>query len=365
MIYFKSLIVIFVSINFAFGFESKIDDLLYKYNTFKNFHGNVLVKQGDRVLYEKSLGVSQAEWNVGHNKHSRFMIASLSKSFTATLLLILEKEGALSIEDPVANYIQLPEGDKVNKQSWKKLKIKHLMNHTGGIRRDFRSTKFKHRSSYSIDASDLINPSLKYEDPFLFMPGEKFYYSNYGYVFLANIIENVTKKSFGNVLRIKILEPLKLKSTGEYHRSKKILFMSSGYFYNEDERLKKRCCDDASSLRGAAGLYSDVQDMMLWLETLFAKNSSIYDGNISEKLLESLIESEIDHSLYGYGLIVDTVGKLKRIHHSGHEYGYVSSMSWLPVKDIKIIVLSNRQSILAKNEAGEIAEKIALILQQD
>lgn len=360
-----SVVFLFLTFQSVFGFEAKVDDLIYRFHTFKNFHGNVLIKQGDIVLYEKSVGLAQVEWNISHNKNSRFMIASLSKSFSASLILLLEEEGKLNINDFVAQYVKLPEKSQVNLNYWKKLKIKHLMNHTSGFKRDFRSTGLKHRSSFSNMASDVITPSFQQEDPFISEPGERFYYSNYGYVLLAHLIESVSQKMYEDILKIKILMPLKLRATGEYHRMKKITFMSDGYFYNEDERLRKRCCDDATSLRGAAGLYSSASDLMLWLETLISNQSVISNQSLLTRLMSDLVPSDFDNSFYGHGLIQDNVGSLKRIHHSGHEYGYVSSMSYFPESDLKIIILSNRQSLLANNEANELAEQISLAIHLD
>lgn len=337
--------------------------LVERYNQRHSFDGNVLIKQKGEVLFEKSVGYAQAEWRVPNTSDSKFMIASLSKSFTAAQILIMQNKNLLSLEDLVSDHIKLPKESVVNRELWLKLKIKHLLNHTGGLKRDFFNAASGHRSTYQ-HLNKTIFHALEDNKIFISTPGEKFHYSNFGYVLLAGVIESAGTRFYEDELKNNILRDLKMFNTAEYHRLKYIEYMTDGYLLGERGLVSKRCCDDATSLRGAANLYSTASDLIIWLEAL-RDSKKTFGFDLLEEMLQDTVHSDLEGSYYGYGLVEEGVGSTHRIYHVGHEWGYQSSMSLYPKENLQIVVLANRHEFLGNaygNRADELSVEINKIL---
>lgn len=335
------LLAFFFSPHFSYAIKPSLDALVQKYHEKHRFHGNVLIRKDDQVIFSKSIGEAHVEWTVPHTRDSKFMIASLSKSFTAAMILQLQHQGELQVDDKVSDYILLPQKSSVSTDRWEKLTIKHLLHHTGGLKRDFEPA----RSDYNLLGSTVFY-ALNTGSAFVADPGTQYYYSNFGYVLLAAIIESTGIYFYEDQLRNTFLSPLNMDNTGEYHRMKSIKFMTQGYFYGENHRFSKRCCDDATALRGSANLYSTVDDLMTWLIAL--KNSNDHFGfDLLNEMTSDMVQGDADNSfLYGYGLFKEETKSGTRIHHNGHEWGYVSSMSMYPEHNLEIIVLANRHGFL-------------------
>ncbi len=347
------------SFSYAQVLTEVVDDLVKKYERKHSFHGNVLVVENGETVYSKSVGLARVESQTPNNMDSRFMVASISKTFTAAAILKLEKEGKLSIEDPVSEYVKLPKRSEIVQEDWDKIKVKHLLNHTSGLIRDFKETAFLNRSDFN-SLSDIVSRSLMSDKILVFEPGEKFYYSNFGYLLLAAVVQKASKSFFENYLKANFFFKHKLYSTDEYHRFKVIDNMSDGYFFNEDRRLRKRCCDDATALRGAASLYSTVGDLSLWLDFLSTEMYSEQETYI-EKMTKDIVQADFEDQYYGFGLMIDEVEGMQRIYHNGHEWGYVSVMSIYPELNLKIIVLANRHEFIGFsgfNAADSISKDI-------
>ena len=132
---------------------------------------------------------------------------------------------------------------------------------------------------------------------------------------------------------------LKMFNTGEYHRRKSISFMADGYFYNESNRINKRCCHDATVFTGSHSLYSDVSDLEKWWQEIHI-DKKVFSSKLIEKFLS--LRSEVDeHTQYGFGLFHDEYSQMKRVYHTGHEWGFVSLISYVEELDLTIIYLSN------------------------
>lgn len=359
----KILVLFLIPIICVFSYadqEEELGALVKKYHYRHSFHGNVLVRKNGEVFFEKSIGMANAEWNVPHTKDSKFMIASLSKSFTAAMILVLEKSGELSVEDLVSDYISQPVGSIINQDRWSKLQIKHLLNHTGGLKRDFSNVGSLNRSGQNR-LKDIVFHSFSNKPIFISNPGEKFYYSNFGYVLLAAIIEEANSHDYENTLKNHILRDAGIYDTGEFHRMKYLESMSSGYLYGSSRRISKRCCDDATSLRGAASLYSTTTDLANWLR-LIGNSSNLLGFNLVESMFRDTIDGEAEGTRYGYGLMRSSVSDTVRIYHTGHEWGFVSSMSLYPAEKLEIVVLANRHGFMGDanfNSADSLSLDIA------
>ena len=209
---------------------AQIDALLAKYHEYGQFNGAVLVAENGAVIYKKGFGDANMEWGVANTPATKFRIGSVTKQFTATLILQLMEEGKISLDGTISDYLPgypPAQGDKVT--------IHHLLTHTSGIPSYTGLPGFMQentRDPYAPDSFLTFFSSLDFE----FEPGSQWRYNNSGYFLLGAIIEKVTGKAYDEVLRERILDPLGLHNTGYEHNNDIIQNFASGH------RLRRRLC---------------------------------------------------------------------------------------------------------------------------
>ena len=365
MMSFKILFLFFALFSArAFGMTdigTKIHNVVERNHKQLSFHGNVMVKQGDRVVYKNSFGLADDSFDIPHTMESRFMIASVSKQFTAALILILAQEGLIDIYSPYGRYVDPPKNiSPGNREKWERFTIYELLTHTAGFYKDVRRTNNYHPEVYEPFMSLIIREQFAHYDVFVCSEKEV-RYSNFGYMLLAHLAEKVTGKTYENLLREKIFAPLGMDSSGEYHRMKNIKFMAEGHLYSGHvSRLRKRCCHDATSFRGAYSLYSDVGDMMAWLDNL----DSEYPAVLTKESVTIMTRSHFEMGSYakgisyGLGFYVDEFDGNRRYWHDGFEYGYLSFVSVIPEKKLKIVILSNRHRVIDELDSHQHIRKM-------
>jgi CubicO group peptidase (beta-lactamase class C family) len=331
----KSLFLLILLIGNTWG-QVDFQKILNSSQRGLNFSGNMLIQRGETILLKHSAGMAIREWDMAHDWDSRFMIASLTKQFTAYLVLSLVEEGKLSLDERVSELISLPKNAQTKAESWSKITVKDLLTHTSGLIRDVPRTEWMSPSEYNL-ISTVIDLSLLGKDVFFQAPGN-FHYSNFGYLLLAEIIEKKGLSFYERFLQKKILWPLKMRNTGEYHRMKVIKKMSHGYYYDEGRKIKKRCCRDAMTFTGSHNLYSTVEDLKIWMNELH-KPSGILNEKILTLMKTPQVETSFGH--YGYGLFIEEIQGKKTLWHNGHEWGFSSLLSFVPSEDLMIIYLSN------------------------
>ena len=155
------------------------------------FMGSVLVAKDGKVVFSKSYGMADLEWNVPNSPTTRFNIASMTKQFTAASILLLEDRGKLKTDDLVKKY--LPDAPS----SWDKITIYHLLTHTSGIPDD--------AAKYEPGTPD----KLVFNDrPLSFQPGEQWAYTNLGYIVLGYLLERISGQTYEGFVQENIFRPL-------------------------------------------------------------------------------------------------------------------------------------------------------------
>ncbi len=310
----------------------EINDFLQGFHDIKQFNGNVLVSQNGKVIFEKGFGYANFEWDIKHTPESKFRIASMTKQFTAMLILQLVHEGHVKLNSTISHYL-----NDYRKDISQKVTIHQLLNHTSGIPNYLRINGFiknNSRTTYSVDEfiKEFCSEDLDFE------PGSKFRYSNSGYSILGKIIEKVTQKSYQDALTQKILKPLGMMDTGFDSASTVLKSRVSGYENNLDGYENTDYLD--MSIPYAAGsMYSTARDLMIWDAALY-----------TEKLLNNKLAKKMyqvsTHRNYAYGWEVSKLpekefGKsLTRINHSGSINGFNTSITRI-IEDKYLIVLLN------------------------
>ncbi|MBP1223467.1 serine hydrolase [Flavobacterium sp. 1355] len=336
---------------FAQDKARQIDDLLSKYNEYGQFNGSALVAENGKIIFKKGFGQANMEWNISNQPDTKFRLGSITKQFTAFLIVKLAEEGKLKLDVPITTY--LPDYPKENGD---KITIHHLITHTSGIPNYTSAPNFlKEKSRNPSTPEEFVKTFNKL--PLDFKPGEKFSYSNSGYFLLGYIIEKITGKTYEQYLQETILTPLKMANTGFDH-SEVILKNRAAGYEKKGKSYVNSSFIDMSIPYAAGSLYSTVEDLYLWDQALYTTKL------LSEKSMESLFKSYIsfgDES-YGYGwfLSEEKIGdkQYKIIEHGGGINGFNTIISRVPADKNLVVLLNNTGGTIL----GEMNEAIRAIL---
>ena len=332
---------------------SKIEDLMALYAEYGQFNGSVLVAEDGEVVYKNGFGKANMEWDIPNESDTKHRLGSITKQFTAVLILQLVEEGKLKLDDPVSTYLpDYPKasGDKVN--------LHQLLTHSSGIP-NYTSFPnfFNEHSRNPYKSVEFIG---KFQDLDLeFEPGEKFAYSNSGYFLLGVIIEKVTGKSYEENLQERIFDPLNMKDSGFDHHEVILKKRASGYQKRGDSYSNAPYLD--MSIPYAAGsLYSTVEDLYLWDRAL-AANKLLSKEN-KDLMFVGHISSGNGAYGYGWGTNKMAMGasqdSLVVVGHGGGINGFNTLIDRVPANQDLIVLLNNTGG----TNLGEMSRNIFKIL---
>lgn len=333
----------------------KLDKLLSAYAESGKFNGSVLVAEKGNVIFKKGFGLADMEWNVPNKPDTKFRLASITKQFTAMAIMQLVEKGKLKLDVPISAY--LPDYPKKNSDV---ITIHHLLTHSSGIPNLTSFPGFsKNISRNAYSPLELVK--LFADSTLQFKPGEKFAYSNSGYMLLGYIIEKVTGKRYERVLQENIFTPLRMINTGYDHSRSLLKNRASGYEKNGRVYINANSID--MSVPYAAGaLYSTVEDMYLWDQALYG-NQLLRKENMDILYTKHISSGGNYHYGYGWGFggihLGNTSELIETIGHSGAIDGFVTQLTRIP-SDKSFIVLLNNTGGAAP--LGEMINSIAAIL---
>jgi len=334
--------------------KAKINKLLNNYNSYSKFMGSILVAQNGKELFKKGYGMANVEWDIPNDSDTKFRIASITKQFTAMLIIQLVSEGKLDLNVPISTY--LPDYPKKNADV---ITIHHLLTHTSGIPefddfvnyRDIERDRFKPKELLEIFAKGQLQ----------FTPGEKYAYSNPGYVVLGIIIEKITGKSYATALQDRIFTPLNMFNSGYDVNYEIIKKRASGYTNNylRGQYINVNYTD--MSIPYAAGsIYSTVEDLFKWDQALYTEQ--LVPKKYRDLLFGKHIPTRNRHYGYGWFMRGLPIGKsdeqVQVMVHGGGINGFRTLITRIPTTKSTIIILSN----LETTSVYEITQAIIGIL---
>jgi len=303
---------------------ARLNQIASSYTSNNAFMGAVLVVEGDRILLDRGYGSADLEWNIPNAPDVKFRLGSLTKQFTATLILLLQQDGKLSINDPVSRY--LADAPK----AWEKITIAELLGHTSGIP-DF--TSLKEFGTWRMNPHSVEEELAFFRDkPLEFEPGSCFDYSNSNYEVLGAIIEKVSGKKYAELLRERILDPLKMTHSGLDTDKLLLPKRAQGYEPNSGGLTPAR--SESMSIPWAAGsMYSTTGDLLKWEQGLFGGKVLSAD---SLKAMTTPGKGD-----YGLGVEIHDLGGNRVITHGGAIEGFSTNLTYVPDRRIAVVVLAN------------------------
>jgi len=304
--------------------QARLAQVAGSYAPDNAFMGAVLVARGDQVLLDKGYGQADLAWGLPNAPDVKFRIGSITKQFTAALVLMLRDEGKLSLADPVGRY--LPDAPK----AWDKVTLADLLGQTSGIP-DFTADKRFHEWAMSPRASAELLAFFE-PLPLTFEPGAKFSYSNSNYEVLGAVIEKVSGKSYADLLSERILKPLGMNDTGLDADDLILAKRAQGYRRGKDGLVQAR--SESLTVPWAAGaMYSTTGDLLRW-------QRGLYSGKLlsAASLAAMTTAGKGD---YGLGLLVIQHDGQRVIWHNGGIEGFHAFLAYAPERQVTVAVLSN------------------------
>lgn len=347
--YFNLLVLVLVCfiVNAQTDVSQKIDNLLEIYASNDSPGLSVKVIISGKPVYSKGFGFSNLDYNIKNTDSTVYDFASVSKQFTASAIWSLIQENKIRLEDDIRIYLpEFPDYGEV-------VKIKHLLNHTSGIR-NYHTLMylagFDYNSLY-YDNNTVLELATKQKN-LNHLPGEKVSYSNTNYNLLTIIIERISGQNLNDYLKHKIFDPLKMNSTFvRIEHGKPVKNKAVGY--KKDENGFKFSTSNQLSY-GAGSMYSSVNDLAIWTQIL--------NEHISEfkPLAQFLKQTETLNSgkkaNYANGLMIDTYKGFEVAGHSGQSFGGRSYLMAVKEKQIGIVVLTNFENYNATSIAYQILD---------
>ncbi len=313
----------------------KIHDLMNISTKYEKFNGSVLVAEKGEVIYKNGFGLSNMEFNIRNKTNTKHRLASISKQFTAMLIVQLVAEGKLKLNVPISTY--LPDYPKANGD---KITLHHLLTHTSGIP---NYTSFPNYGEIMRTPHTPMDLLKLFQDKALdFKPGASFSYSNSGYVLLGFIAEQITGKTYEQALKDKIFSPLGMNNTGYDNYRTMLRNRASGYD-KQGNTFKNASYIDMSVAYAAGALYSTVEDLHLWDRALYTEQL------IPKKYMDLVFEKHTSAwgNHYGYGWeigkmrIGNTQNQSSIIAHSGGVNGFNTKITRFTSNERVVILLNN------------------------
>ncbi len=306
-----------------------LNEYLLAANKENRFNGNALIAQRGKILLQKSYGYKNFAAHILNDSNTLFQIGSVTKQFTATVILKLQEEGKLSVNDKLDKYF--PQFQYAGE-----ITIENLLTHTSGI----------YNYTNDIDDNDsaiVCNPvdkqlalDIMFGHKLDFTPGTQFRYDNSGYYLLGLIIEKVTGKSYEQNVRDIIFEPLQMNHSLFDFKHTPGTNIATGYQTLNDSMQKEASAWrwDSTVSYAAGGIWSTTADMYKWVQAIANKKT------LSAKSWKAMLTPHLDK--YGYGVFIDSLFGKQTISHGGGIPGFIAYLSYYPTEDVTIILLNNQ-----------------------
>jgi len=293
------------------------------------FQGAALVARDGEVLISKGYGAANIANDVPNKPNTKFLLGSMTKQFTATAIMQLVEKGQVKLDDPITEY--LPDYPP---ETGNTITIHHLLSHTSGVPNHNRELISLMQSGQPVTPEELM---ATFRDlPLDFAPGEKYSYSNCGYVVLGAIIEHVSGQSYDAYLQEHIFGPLGMSSTGVYPDFAARPDFATGYQQNPAGDLIPAQPFHISIGFSAGSVSSTVEDLFRWDQALYTEQI------LSRNSVEKMFTPNFDD--YGYGWLTQTAFGRTAVGHGGGTPGFTSWLERWPDDSVFVVVFSNNVS---------------------
>lgn len=315
----------------------------------------VIITRDGEVLYMQGYGQANRKSRARNTPQTMFHLASVGKQFTALALMMLQEEGRLDYDDPIAAH--MPELAALGNE----VTIRRLLTHTSGMlghdsdEDDFYSALLDEIERPTVSDELALLAEWEADDLLAHTPGERFDYSNIGYEILGALVERLSGQSYPDFVRERIFEPVGMTNSFSRPDTARLALPHRARGYDVDgERYTLNDADPLDELVGSGSVYASVEDMARY-EWALTTGALVRPATLTEAF-EPTTLTDGSLSPYGFGWELSEDPDLPYVGHSGAWVGFLSYYLRFPEERLAIIVLSNRSDIDPERLAFKIAD---------
>lgn len=338
-----------ITINLAYPQIQKVEQVIDSCVKRDNFNGSVLLAQNGKTELLTYKGLSNRHYNLPFSDETRFHIFSLTKTFTAALIMQLYEKGQIDLDASISTYYPEYKGEAA-----KKATIRNLLTYSSGREnKDISSPEFIHQAYDNTiwNLDDFITTFLS--EKLIDTPGTKFSYNNGDFILLGKIIEKIYHKSFEEVLKEQILIPLKMQHTGFLHHNDIIKNIDEGYSADPSDPFALHMPTNTyiDNFYSAGAMYSTPKDLLIFDQAVF--NAVLFSKKTLEVMLTA--DKKLEDTALGFWVYPKKFGTISTVFAERQGEGYGHSANWVHLvdKNLSVIILSNTKDIQYLNKMRE------------
>lgn len=310
-----------------------IDSIFSQWDSSNSPGCSAGVSQNGQPVYERGYGMANLDDGIAIAPTSIFHVASVSKQFTAMAIMLLVREGKLSLDDEVRKYVpELPDYGK-------RITIRHILQHTSGLRDQWELLDLS-RGRFDDDLITEANAleMISRQKTLIFDPGSRYLYSNTGFTLAAVIVKRVSGMSLRDFSAKRIFEPLGMTRT-HFHDDYSEIVPGRTSAYAPRDSGGWSVSIPLFSIVGATSLFTTVGDLLRWEDNFVSPR--VGDGALLKVMEQSAVLTNGDTTGYGLGLVVSNYRGTPRIGHNGADAGYRSFVAEYPAYHLAVAILCN------------------------
>ena len=314
---------------------SRFAEVLTHYERAGFLNGAVLVAQHGHVVYARGVGEADMTSHTANTPQTKFDIGSITKQFTAALVLQQVEAGRIRLDDPLSTYLPWYRSD-----TGKQIVIEQLLHHTSGLPPDFDTPSFNATPTGATYFEPRAFVEKFCESNLSAAPGSKWQYSNCGYDILGLVLESVTGQPYANLLRQKLLDPAGMHDSGLDRNGLVLSNRALGYERHLGPTYTPGPYLDLTHVYAAGAMYSTAEDLFRWNEAMSS------DAVLSESIRKQIFTPGLNN--WGYGWFVSRIsagqpGEGSAIAEMRGDMpgNFFCSINRYPEQDVVIIVLRN------------------------
>lgn len=324
---------------------NQIDSLFIEWNKPNHPGGAIGVMKNGKIVFSRSYGLASLEYLVPNSTETIFNIGSVSKQFTAMGIVLLHKQGKLSIDDDIRKHLpELPDfGEKIT--------IRHMLHHTSGLRSLHAMLALAGWRGDDYRTNEDLYRFMNMQRDLNFKPGSEHLYCNTGYMLMVKIIENITGENFPEWMKQNIFEPLGMNHTyveNDYNRV--VRNNATSYYQQSDRNFLKEV--EYWSYVGSGNIHSTTNDLLKWLNNYSSPQANWVEPFKLMTTLDKLNDGSENN--YAFGVRIIKQFGYDIIKHSGTIGGFNTYAGTCPDEKLSIAILTNFSSSSPDSKASQI-----------
>ncbi len=312
--------------------EASIDSLFLEWNKPNHPGGVVGVRKGSENVFLKAYGMASLDYLIPNQTSTIFNIASVSKQFTAMGILLLERDGKLSVDDKLGKYI--PNLTEIGE----KITIRHMLHHTSGIRSFHELLFYAGWRGNDLRSNEDIYRLMESQQDLNFEPGAEYMYCNTGYIYMARIIEELTGTPFPEWMKRNVFLPLGMRDTYVEADPSNIVPQNATSYYDRSGGVFQRSID-YWAYYGSGNVHATVEDLLIWGQNFYRPKEGWEELFYRLETTDPFNDGTLNN--YAFGVTVNEVNGKKVVAHGGSIGGFRSNFVAIPEEEVAITILTN------------------------